>query len=416
MPNFHTNNLVIACRANEMLEVLRLIERNLRATQEMTGYEGNLEDVTDVQAAYEHIWGYIDAYYMEAFSPAPIGSRQEDYQVVDFEVSGLSDLGLQLTMAPSGRGVSETASVEMLSQEDRFLLTVDYSTAWKSNSDEINAFLAELPSGEYGYALLHADESDWYEETWLEYGATTNSEDWESEYEHWDSRKDLARERVVLAEMPMGALTNFGELARACAILYWREFNACLDDIVCEPEFNTVSKGGVSYTHSYFLRSRIIDEAFVRNDLAEELGRFPLFVGISGAAYEDRETSLLSLVPGSEVRLKSDWCSPYFSPVDIEVFDERGRSLGRVDSNDRQGIFIRDETRAILALVLPFARAMVEMVDLKGMGDGRRKHSNIVIRVELDPVSFDDIVAEAKQVVGTTEKHRGRISRIGEEA
>lgn len=386
MPNFHTNNLVIACRANEMLEVFRLIERNLRATQEMTGYEGNLEDVTDVQAAYEHIWGYIDAYYMEAFAP---------------------------TLTHHPRGVSETACVEMLSQEDRFLLTVDYSTAWRSNRDEIEEFISQLPPGEYGHALLHADEGDRYEETLLEYGAATNredwfgdGEDWKVRYECWGSRKDLAKERIALAETPMCALTDLDELARACAILYWSEFRTPFERIVFESDFDTVSKGGPQFYHSDYLRPPTINEKYIRNDLIKELGRFPLFVGISGSAYENREAHLTSIVPGSEVHLKSDWRSPYFSPVGIEVFDNKWRSLGHVDSNDRQGVFVSDEMRVILALALPSLRAVVEGVDLKGMHDGRRKHSNIVIRIEPNPVALEDFMAEPERILGMIEKYR----------
>lgn len=136
--------------------------------------------------------------------------------------------------------------------------------------------------------------------------------------------------------------------------------------------------------------------------LAGVLEKFPWILLVTGSAYEGREANVEDLVPGEPVKLVSDWKSPYFTPVGIEVHTADGRSIGNLDCAWWDGgVDLEDNDRAAIACILPHVRAYAEQVVPLSTKDGRARHSTVTVRLELDdqnPMSiFEDMHATLRK-------------------
>lgn len=184
MANYHTNDLAIAADAENMKKVLLNFAANLAANSEETGFD--FHDILGLRSAegmYQAIESALTCYYWLAFSGAPVDEDLSSDNSLGWESSTSSasgyasqvealervfssrfqDAGFKFGVRPSGRPMSEEASVELSRYGDRWVIQLYYSTAWEPNSSDIDSFFLGLPEGEYGVAFLDADEYDGYE-------------------------------------------------------------------------------------------------------------------------------------------------------------------------------------------------------------------------------------------------------------
>ena len=127
---------------------------------------------------YRVIESALTCYYWLAFSGAPVDEGLSSDNSLGWESSMSSasgyasqvgalervlssrfqDAGFKFGVRPSGRPMSEEASVELSRYGDRWVIQLYYSTAWEPNSSDIDSFFLGLPEGEYGVAFLDADD------------------------------------------------------------------------------------------------------------------------------------------------------------------------------------------------------------------------------------------------------------------
>ena len=184
MANYHTNDLAIAADTENMKNVLLNFAANLAANSEETGFD--FHDILGLRSAegmYRVIESALTCYYWLAFSGAPVDEDLSSDNSLGWESSTSSasgyasqvealervfssrfqDADFKFGVRPSGRPMSEEASVELSRYGDRWVIQLYYSTAWEPNSSDIDSFFLGLPEGEYGVAFLDADEYDGYE-------------------------------------------------------------------------------------------------------------------------------------------------------------------------------------------------------------------------------------------------------------
>ena len=185
MANYHTNDLAIAADTENMKKVLLNFAANLAANSEETGLDFHeVAGIESVKAIYEAIEGRLSGFYEFSFSGAPIDEEIPSNDSLGWESSTSSASGyasqveamksfasrlqgsgasIAFEVLPSGRPLSDEASVELTQYGDRWVIRLMYSTGWEPNSRELNLFFLGLPEGEYGVAFLDADEYDDYE-------------------------------------------------------------------------------------------------------------------------------------------------------------------------------------------------------------------------------------------------------------
>lgn len=185
MANYHTNDLAIAADTENMKKVLLNFAANLAANSEETGLDFHeVAGIESVKAIYEAIEGRLSGFYEFSFSGAPIDEEIPSNDSLGWESSTSSASGyasqveamksfasrlqgsgasVAFEVLPSGRPLSDEASVELTQYGDRWVIQLMYSTGWEPNSRELNLFFLGLPEGEYGVAFLDADEYDDYE-------------------------------------------------------------------------------------------------------------------------------------------------------------------------------------------------------------------------------------------------------------
>lgn len=192
MANYHSNLLVVVADNDNMLKVLGAVAANLSARASETGFDGDLHGVGRANEAFGLLQGYMEYDYGYIFTPNPIGSDEWMATHKGSENSELSGIvnalfgvsaealpdGVACTfaVAPSGRPLSETATVDMKRLGSLYYLAVHYSTAFESNLSDIDEFFEGLPGGEYGFAFLDADEYDGYQQTGVLVGKACGGE------------------------------------------------------------------------------------------------------------------------------------------------------------------------------------------------------------------------------------------------
>ena len=478
MANFHTDLFVVVANNSDMLKVLGAVAANLSVHEDETGFSETLEGVERAEDAFELLEPVMDPWYEYVFTPYPIGSDEWKAAHAGYEAremqngSGVGSLlgalaqwassanlgegvSIGLSVEPSGRPLSETATVRMEMLGDLYYLSMHYSTAFASNLSDIDEFFEKLPSGDYGFAFLDADEADEYQEVGVLAGTAHGGESlsevgsnlidagdvqdiftWVQE----NCRRNLAVEKDLAQHALLYGAHEWTRLTDTLEALYDLEnpdsdrwdlpdgvFEAWCEERVCSislPGFTAVGGGShwdTSADSPSDLRalfdcgemdwsvspSLIMPQ--IRRMLVHCLEQFPYECEATGQQYQDREPNIEGLAPNAPVILESDWKSPHFDTVGIGVLNQDGQSLGNLG-----GSFIPpDNMRVLLACLLPHITAYAIDVEPLSMRSARCHHSRFNLHLEIGPVNYSDLLEEICELFKQDPAKRVRRSVVG---
>lgn len=445
MANFHTNNLVIAADEANMQKVLTRFAQNLAANSGETGFDiSSIDGMISVKDLYRVVSDMIDAYYWLSFSGAPIdhevamagseawGAHPENEAYLSSLSSALSALAARANggttsvsfamTGGAGRPMSDTASVGIDRFGENWVITVDYSTAWRANSDDIDLFFMGLPAGDYGVAFLDADEYDQFEDVTVFVGlhhgraGLRAAEIRRDDVLGMDERKELKSQLTLVTK---SLVADPAELAEVVGICGWSSGWEDEDEYEDEEDYGYgYSSGdplspwgyGINWNSPSPKDLSRVDEAVIA-----VIGRFPWVVGSTGAAYEGRERNAERVVPGQPIKLVSDWVSPYFSPAAIQTRTASGERLGNLDDNGG-GMELSDNARAALACMLQHVRAYADKVEPLMTIDGRRRNSTLIVRLEMTDEPLENVLEEVHSLLKEPSNGRSVSSVVeGEE-
>lgn len=436
MANYHTNDLAIAADTENMKKVLLNFAANLAANSEETGFD--FHDILGLRSAegmYRVIESALTCYYWLAFSGAPVDEDLSSDNSLGWESSTSSasgyasqvealervfssrfqDADFKFGVRPSGRPMSEEASVELSRYGDRWVIQLYYSTAWEPNSSDIDSFFLGLPEGEYGVAFLDADEYDGYEtisvfsgahhgRALLHDAAEEGEDDSIDSHELWELlKKGRAENR--------DEIDGLAHLAFNCAVSQWNDWGSWEEPY--EDDYDDVDSWLEKLNAPLFNWNNPNEDEFekISDYVIGVLSAFPFECEVTGAKYLGRNQNIEHCISGSEVCLKSDWNSPYFKYAGIELFDKEGRSLGNVGGYRNPS----EDKRAVFACLLPHIRATVVNVETQSSRGDWRKQAHLDVRLELDPIDLPAILEEMRSLLKLDPEKRSLSSAVSEE-
>ena len=436
MANYHTNDLAIAADTENMKKVLLNFAANLAANSEETGFD--FHDILGLRSAegmYRVIESALTCYYWLAFSGAPVDEDLSSDNSLGWESSTSSasgyasqvealervfssrfqDAGFKFGVRPSGRPMSEEASVELSRYGDRWVIQLYYSTAWEPNSSDIDSFFLGLPEGEYGVAFLDADEYDGYEtisvfsgvhhgRALLHDAAEEGEDDSIDSHELWELLKKSRAEN-------RDEIDGLAHLAFNCAVSQWNDWGSWEEPY--EDDYDDVDSWLEKLNAPLFNWDTPNEDEFekISDYVIGVLSAFPFECEVTGAKYLGRNQNIEHCISGSEVCLKSDWNSPYFKYAGIELFDKEGRSLGNVGGYRNPS----EDKRAVFACLLPHIRATVVNVETQSSRGDWRKQAHLDVRLELDPIDLPAVLEEMRSLLKLDPEKRSLSSAVSEE-
>lgn len=436
MANYHTNDLAIAADTENMKKVLLNFAANLAANSEETGFD--FHDILGLRSAegmYRVIESALTCYYWLAFSGVPVDEDLSSDNSLGWESSTSSasgyasqvealervfssrfqDAGFKFGVRPSGRPMSEEASVELSRYGDRWVIQLYYSTAWEPNSSDIDSFFLGLPEGEYGVAFLDADEYDGYEtisvfsgvhhgRTLLHDAAEEGEDDSIDSHELWELLKKSRAEN-------RDEIDGLAHLAFNCAVSQWNDWGSWEEPY--EDDYDDVDSWLEKLNAPLFNWDNPNEDEFekISDYVIGVLSAFPFECEVTGAKYLGRNQNIEHCISGSEVCLKSDWNSPYFKYAGIELFDKEGRSLGNVGGYRNPS----EDKRAVFACLLPHIRATVVNVETQSSRGDWRKQAHLDVRLELDPIDLPAVLEEMRSLLKLDPEKRSLSSAVSEE-
>lgn len=436
MANYHTNDFAIAADTENMKKVLLNFAANLAANSEETGFD--FHDILGLRSAegmYRVIESALTCYYWLAFSGVPVDEDLSSDNSLGWESSTSSasgyasqvealervfssrfqDAGFKFGVRPSGRPMSEEASVELSRYGDRWVIQLYYSTAWEPNSSDIDSFFLGLPEGEYGVAFLDADEYDGYEtisvfsgvhhgRALLHDAAEEGEDDSIDSHELWELlKKGRAENR--------DEIDGLAHLAFNCAVSQWNDWGSWEEPY--EDDYDDVDSWLEKLNAPLFNWDNPNEDEFeiISDYVIGVLSAFPFECEVTGAKYLGRNQNIEHCISGSEVCLKSDWNSPYFKYAGIELFDKEGRSLGNVGGYRNPS----EDKRAVFACLLPHIRATVVNVETQSSRGDWRKQAHLDVRLELDPIDLPAVLEEMRSLLKLDPEKRSLSSAVSEE-
>lgn len=333
MANFHDNVLSIVANENDMASVLRRMALNLDANRAYTDFDAmQIENCKNVPSLYGKLYYEIDAFYMEA-----------------------------LAAAPQGRGMSETASVDMLRTGDVWLLSIRYATANDVNWADLNQLFQNLPQGHYGVALIDGDEYDGYTtiDTFaaIHHGcAPLDGLSVLHEYDEVDIT-DLKVRSEEAEGVLMRSPDNYAEMAAANAAFHWSEWQ-CIEESQSDEEIR-LSEQEETLLH------------YVRRVTAA----FPLSCSVTGSSKLGRRARIDQLHENDELIVAAVLNSEWHDATKLEVFNDSGETIGQLDT------FMN---RAAVAALLPHVRASVQSITPPSERVKGSRTAPIRVRLELE--------------------------------
>ena len=453
MPNFHSDVLAIAANEENMCKVLARFGMNLAANKEYTDFDmRDLEGLETAKELYYEVGPQIDANYIFAFAGAPVpediaknatpgwtsstsseggfmaqlqAMMQATNQFNENAPEGTS-LGLSVT-APTGRGVSDTATVGFTRYGQNWLLTICYDTAWCPNSEDLDVFFMGLPEGDYGVAFYDADEGDDYEEisifSGLHHGCNTMHAiegDWE-----WDTieNSDLKARKHDYAGVSRAGITDLAELAKIGATCSWSEWGWEDDDDEDYYDEEDYGSDDGDETVSFWDRPSVNWANPKEKDLRKidglimnAMSSFPWTHRCDCGFTSKGNEAVELLFPGDDVKVVSDWTSAETpGKVMFKVYDAKGTAIGGISSwmNLYVGYEENQSSSAALASLLPHLRTTVWELTPGSLRKEGVDDPTLSIRFDLEPVDIDTLIAETHALLEKDRKERSLSSKGG---
>lgn len=157
------------------------------------------------------------------------------------------------------------------------------------------------------------------------------------------------------------------------------------------------------------------DEDFFEDSLMFTINSFPLTVAIEGTHYLGRAKRIEDIKVGDKLVLASDWENKWFTPCCIEVFNDKGETLGNL--NEQSPISMSGNRE--LALLLPYITATVESVTPLSQRRKNAKYALMDVHMELDesvkPEQFGPVdpavISKAKETLRLPKAERITMSK-----
>lgn len=157
------------------------------------------------------------------------------------------------------------------------------------------------------------------------------------------------------------------------------------------------------------------DESLFETSLTATMRDFPLTVAIEGTRYLGRAQRIEDIEVGDKLVLASDWNNKWFTPCCIEVFNDKGETLGNL--NEQLSISMSGNRE--LALLLPYVTATVESVTPLSKRRKNAKHALLDVHIELDesvkPEEFAPadpaVVSKAREMLRLPKAERITMSK-----
>ena len=452
MANFHENMLAIAANEENMCKVLVRMAMNLAANKEYTDFD--MKDIAGLETAkelYYEVGPVIDSNYIFAFAGAPVpegvaanatpgwtsstsseGGFMKQLQAMMLATEQFNEnapegtsLGLTVT-APTGRGLSDSASVGFTRYGDNWLLTVNYSTAWSPNSEDLDVFCMGLPQGDYGIAFYDADEYDGYESvsvfSGLHHGcATMHAIEGNRE---WDTIEtgDLKSRKRDYSGISKSGIDDIAELAKIGATCSWSEWgweddddDDYYDDYDSDDGDESVNlwdRPSINWANPKEKDLRKIDGI-----MFNAIGSFPWAHRIDGGFTPKGNEAAEHLFPGDVVSVVSDWTMAETpGKVVFKICDENGNVIGNMGSwmDLFEGWEERDSSSAALACILPHLRATVNELVPVSLRNKGVEGPNMSVRFDLEPINAEELIAETHALLEKDRKDRSLSSKGGE--
>ena len=451
MPNFHDDVFAVAARSDDMLEVLRAFALNLSQHPDETeiDYEGCLACETPPEL-FNLIRPALGDFYELAFPSADgsdegaldsdaLANHPAAAQVAALASAlGSSGVKVSIGVAPAGRGVSDTAVVQLRRFGDTFVFTMWYATARVSNIGSVSRLFEQLPEGTYGVAYVDGDEGDGYDEVSVVAGTHHGSapiDDVDPTPHDIGFAEDLFVYLESRSDIDVSRERDLGKIALIACATEWTDYDSALepdDDGVdawtywdrrvrkasplCEDpdddeyyEDEGEWEGRNRSIECLFSGCEVTDaeRAEARASLREAIERFPFECEVTGQAYLDRNEHIEHLVPDSAVLLRTTWVNAYLPYVDIGLYDEAGRTLGNLGGYMNPTA----DMRLVIACLLPHIRAYAYDVEpLKATTNRRRRIGKLVVHLELEPFDFDEACREMFEIASQDPSQRVRES------
>ena len=402
MGNLLPNQLVFAAKNDQMVSLLKTMAFNI-ASRERTLYGNDSIDerldkcLMSVEAAYGLISGLIDSEFAFCFVPDIEGANgwldehrkeieqlRKTNQTIESIVKYLSpsdwclDNGFKFR-DPGDSYNSETASVDMNCYGGTYVLRVDYCTRYVGNFESVDALISMTgldsdPLADYG--ISHMCD---YQMSWSGEGSLINLA-----VDDAMPLSELLQEANDNAGMDLASEDNLQKNAWHVAECRWKEIRWDDEEPLNAPKL--FSSDAIDTGDS------AIGEVDEFTEWAERILRLlPEVLSIEGTGYLGRAERVEKLSEGERLVVAGDWNNDGFGSVCLEVFNDRGETLGNLS--------IREESEyaSMLARVLPHLIASVEKMTPVSKRRKRSKYPLLDVRLELAPgITHDQFVTACK--------------------
>ena len=439
MANFHANYLAIAAREQDMCRVLARMGMNLAANKQVTSFDMNsIEGLSSARDIFYQVGGSIESYYMFAFAGAPLPDDADKsasgwasptssaggfadqiagmaHAAAEFNRNAPEGVSLGVSyIAPVGRGLSDSAIVNLTQLGNNWALTLSYDTAWTPNTKDIDTFFMGLPAGEYGVAFFDADEYNDYETisafAGLHHGLAGMTEGSDIIFNDvFDSSELKVMQRRQRA-VSRANIADLAELARVSAICGWHEFGWSDDDDGGEDFYPSGDDGTsvnlwdrpvVSWTNPSEW-----DKQLILTAAAEIASALPLTIEADTSSAFERHDAAESLLPGDTVLVQSQWDATNLERLVVTTLNHIRIAkfpgwIQLVDNWETNRI-----AKGVLSLMLPHVHATIDSITPLSLRNKGADGPKMSIRLDLTPTDFDELKCEIMELLqkGCTER------------
>lgn len=453
MANFHEDLLVITAREQGMTNVLKRIALNLAANNKITNFDiSRIDGLNNPRYIFHIISVPIDNHYMCAFTGAPLPSAIEEAQADGWNSptssadsfktvtaalhaalanSNIGD-GVKFAItSPVGRGMSDTASVDLSKINDVWALSINYSTAWRPNSEDIDDLFLGLPKGEYGVAFYDSDEYDDTETINVFSGihrGRAPMHNVDSVFE--DQLLDADTLKVRNSSATDGFLLDIDGLDRIATVYADRSWNDwpirfSEDEYYDEDDWEeedekedereeasedldtrTITTFRTFDRLTYDCASLSGEEVILlTGELLDKLPQSPMVIQLTSLDGEEAVARCLSLMPGDTILLEMCWPDNPDQPVTLSASTLNGSIFSQVEC-EKYGIGPPyGFSISHLACLLSHLRATVWNVG-KPRKSGNTRNVKIEVRLELEEPDVTTIPERARKLLNIDRAHR----------
>lgn len=272
---------------------------------------------------------------------------------------------------------SETASVDMNRYGSTYVLRVDYCTRYVGNFESVDALISMTgldsdPRADYGISHMCDYQMSWSGEGTLINLAVDDAM----------PLSELLQEANDNAGMDLASEDNLQKIAWHVAECRWKETRWDDEEPLNAPKL--FSSDAIDTGDS------AIGEVDEFTEWAERILRLlPVVLPIEGTGYLGRTERVEKLNEGERLVVAGDWNNDNFGSVCLEVFNDRGETLGNPSIREDS------EYASMLARVLPHLIASVEKMTPVSKRRKGSKYPLLDVRLELAPgVSHEQFISD----------------------